>query len=96
MNKGNMLEACHPSENLHQPVMETPLTASIDLWTDICKFQYASTIPDCTISMFQSVIKLFQIYEFFDCKYQLAYQRSRSAQPKLTRGLQGNSLDQSA
>ncbi|KAF2568811.1 hypothetical protein F2Q70_00027697 [Brassica cretica] len=33
--------------------------------------------------MFQSVIKLFQIYEFFDCKYQLAYQRSRSAQPKL-------------
>ncbi|KAF2597777.1 hypothetical protein F2Q68_00012293, partial [Brassica cretica] len=44
---------------------------------------YASTIPDCTISLFQSVIKLFQIYEFFDCKYQLAYQRSRSAQPKL-------------
>ncbi|KAF3544005.1 hypothetical protein DY000_02003225 [Brassica cretica] len=34
--------------------------------------------------MFQSVIKLFQIYEFFDCKYQLAYQRSRSAQPKLS------------
>ncbi|KAF2588600.1 hypothetical protein F2Q70_00039800 [Brassica cretica] len=46
--------------------------------------------------LFQSVIKLFQIYEFFDCKYQLAYQRSRSAQPKLTRGLQRNSLDQSA
>ncbi|KAF2563929.1 hypothetical protein F2Q70_00015543 [Brassica cretica] len=39
---------------------------------------------DCTISMFQSVIKLFQIYEFFDCKYQLAYQRSQSAQPKLS------------
>ncbi|KAF2573957.1 hypothetical protein F2Q70_00002612 [Brassica cretica] len=56
----------------------------IDLWTDLCKFQYASTIPDCTISLFQSVIKLFQIYEFFDCKYQLAYQRSRSAQPKLS------------
>ncbi|KAF3504163.1 hypothetical protein F2Q69_00044131 [Brassica cretica] len=51
----------------------------IDLWTDLCKFQYASTIPDCRISMFQSVIKLFQIYEFFDCKYQLAYQRSRSS-----------------
>uniref|UniRef100_A0A0D3CNZ6 Uncharacterized protein n=1 Tax=Brassica oleracea var. oleracea TaxID=109376 RepID=A0A0D3CNZ6_BRAOL len=29
--------------------------------------------------MFQSVIKLFQIYKFFDCKYQLAYQRSRSS-----------------
>ncbi|KAF3522098.1 hypothetical protein F2Q69_00046269 [Brassica cretica] len=29
--------------------------------------------------MFQSVIKLFQMYKFFDCKYQLAYQRSRSS-----------------
>ncbi|KAF2574359.1 hypothetical protein F2Q70_00004662 [Brassica cretica] len=52
--------------------------------TLICIRPLISTRSICgLISASFSTPQLFQIYEFFDCKY-LAYQRSRSAQPKLS------------